>query len=240
MFKNILKTFLATAFAAALSGCAAVPVIYAVGAADREEKAVQAEATLKPFVEFVSVETDKGITASTLRGAKVFTAILENDMKTVKSVPSQREKELSNTVMEEMLHSISILGTTTNIPILETLHIEFLYVEDVEKGRYAAGYHYRSFFQGNFVFGYNWTEGQRNRLIGIRKGADVRLTLRRGDTVLMEARGFWGGNDKADEIAGARQLAREVASEVIKKLSASSAPPKDTTAERGSAMVLDK
>lgn len=231
--KTHLVAILVVAFAAALSGCGVLVggIGYAIDSATQEERGARAEATLKPFVKFVKVKIDRSVTASILRSAKVSIAVLENDMKTVKISLSQREKELSNTATEEVLRSLSIPDVAVNVLASDTLHIEVLYAE----GRELA----RDIFIFNFRGGPN-TEENREQWLGIRKGAYVRLTLRRGDTVLMEARGLWGGNDKADEIAGARQLAREVASEVIKKLSASSATPKDATAERGAAMVLDK
>lgn len=229
MFRKIHLVAVLVGFAATLSGCAAVPVIYAVGAADREEKSVVAEATLRPFVDFISTEIDKGVTASTLRDAKVFTAVLGNDMKTVKGTPSQREKELSNIAMEETLRSLSISGAGANTLALETLRIEVFYGE----GRQIAADRYVSNCGGFWGCGWKKEELERlkERSPGIRKGIDIRLTLRRGDTVLMKASGFWGGNSKADEIAGARQLAREVASEVIKKLSASPASLPASVAE---------
>ena len=52
----------------------------------------------------------------------------------------------------------------------------------------------------------------------MRKAVNIHLTVERGNDVLLEVHGLWGGNDQADEIAGARQLAKEVASAVLKKL----------------------
>ena len=53
----------------------------------------------------------------------------------------------------------------------------------------------------------------------MRKAVNVHLTVEKEDDVLLEVHGLWGGNDQADEIAGARQLAREMSDAVLKKLS---------------------
>ena len=217
-----MKIFPVAFFATLLYGCAAVPVIYAVDASQWEKRAVQAEASLKPFVDYVEVKIDKSVTASTLRVAGASTVVLEDDMKTVKNSPSLLEKEFGKAVMEEMFRSLSIPGATVNILASETLHIEVLYVEGRELSRkryYSNG--------GGFWSSFGSNEKQLNQYRGIRKGADLRLTLRRGDTVLMEARGFWGGNAKADEIAGARQLARAIAAEMLKKLNAPASTKKE-------------
>lgn len=83
---------------------------------------------------------------------------------------------------------------------------------------------------------YYWNITEKNTLsysqvIGIKKLVNAHFVLEQGSDTLLEVRGLWAGDDNADEIAGARQLAKELASEVMKKLSTTFALPRESVAE---------
>ena len=197
------KAFLALAVmvvAVMMSGCAVI----VAGIGTTIEGSESGE--LKPFVEVVDVSINKNVTVSTLRGVKVVSTAFNRDMETTVRYPSPQEKDINNIVAKEMLRLLSV-SHNANTASSETLRIDTFYVE---------GYFPPTAW--NHYFDVSKEKKVSRWLVVIRKIVDVRLTLRKEDTVLLEARGLWAGNDEADEIAGARQLAREVANAVLKKL----------------------
>lgn len=209
LFRKAFLALILAVFAVLVSSCVAVPAIYAVGATERGE--------LKPFVEVVDVSINKNVTVSTLRGAKVVSTAFNRDMETVAKSPSSQEKDINGIVAKETLRLLSV-SRNTNTPSLETLRIDTFYVE---------GYFPPTAW--NHYFDVSKEKKVSRWVAVIRKIVDVRLTLRKEDTVLLEARGLWAGNDEADEIAGARQLAREVANAVLKKLNSPASQRVSTT-----------
>lgn len=224
MLKNILKMFLAVGFVAVLSGCGGVIVVAAV--IDASATVKEASENLKPFVQIVEVKVHKSTTTPTLQYVAVLPVILEANMEDVKDAAiTSREKEVNNVITEEILLPLSISHNAISARSAHTMRVGTYYAEG---GGYTVRKQYADISRVNKENREKWIQG---RGLGIQKAIDFRLVLRNGDTTLMEARGFWGGNNQADEIAGARQLAREVASEVLKKLTASSSPP-PTVAEK--------
>ena len=68
-------------------------------------------------------------------------------------------------------------------------------------------------------------------MIGIKKLVNAHLSLEQGSDTLLEVRGLWVGDDNADEIAGASKLTKEIVSEMLKKLSVTSAPSRESVVE---------
>ena len=204
MFRKYAMLLLVLVLGTQLSACAVMVALPLQSAID------EAGATkLEPFVEIFEVKIDKAVATSTFRGVRVLPTVLKHDMETAKDAPIPRENEVNGIVTEEMLRLLAVSHANVSSP---ELRVGTLYMDEKSEG--SIFWHYRS-AGGGFA---HWSVMSNPRIRIVQKLIDFRLTLRRGDAVLLEAHGLWGGNRKADEIAGARKLAQAIAQEVLKKL----------------------
>lgn len=220
-FLNVLNSLLMLALAALMSGCAVVGAVAVGGVATKDA------GLPSPVVEVGEVKTKPDANVVILKTAKLSSAVFEKDMATLNTAPDQTSVKVNAAVANELKRSI---GIPENAVSPATVRLRTYFGEINPWG--WSGYYY-------------WNVTERNTLtysqvIGVKKLVNTHLLLEQGDNTLLEVRGLWVGDDQADEIAGSRQLAREIASEVLKKLSASPAPSKDATAERDAAIALDK
>lgn len=223
MLKNILKMFLGAVFAALMSGCAVM--VAGAGVAVGENESTKLAVGV---IEVGEVRTKLGVNITLVKEAKVSSEIFQKDMVTPDISPRSSDSKVNTAVTEEMKR---VLNLSVNNSSLTVARLKTLYYDEIS----MWGFSY--YYYGNVTERDTLSFMQRQ---GVRKIVNTHFTLEQGNNTLLEVRGLWIGGDDADEIAGARQLAREVASEVIKKLSASSAPSKDATVERGAAIALDK
>lgn len=219
MFHKYAMLLLVLVLGTQLSACAGLMVGLPLQSAVDEAGA----AKLEPFVEVFEVKIDKAVTASAFLGVRVLPAVLKDDMATAKNAPLPREKEISGVVTEEILRLLAVSLNTTSTSSPE-LHVGTLYMDEKSEG--SIFWHYRS-AGGGYA---HWAYGLNSRVGEVQKMVELRLVLRSGDTVLLEAHGLWGGNRKADEIVGARRLAQELTGEVLKKIS-SHAPQRPSVTE---------
>ena len=226
MFKNLLKIFLAAVsaplpfrkvfltltllvFGAVLSGCAVgLPVLFVtahdVGAGDEK----------LPFVEIQDIKVEKDVDILAIKTAKVTSHILKKDMETLNDSPRSVDKEVNIAVTEGVKQFLVVGDNSSPSSILRVS--TFYYDEG-----YPWGYYYYSGVSKKAIS--YWQQSD------VGKAVNVILTLQQGNTVLLKVRGLWWGNNE-DHVAGARQLAREVSSKIIEKLS--TAPPQQTVAEK--------
>lgn len=208
---NPLKILVVAVVVMLSGGCAVVGGIVG-GNIIGSVKAKEASENLKPFVQIVEVKVQKNTVSPIPHGAVILPAVLEANMEDQKGTIIPREKGINDTITEEILLALSVTRNTASVHPEYSLQIGTFYAEN---GGYTVRKQYYDISHVNKEGRAKWTE---ERGLGIQKVIDFRLVLKNVDTILMEARGIWGGNDKADEIAGARQLAKAIAAEVLKKL----------------------
>ena len=185
-----------------LSACAVgLPVLFVTAHdADAGEEKL-------PFVEIQDIKVEKGVDISAVKTARITSSVLKKDMETLNDSPRSSDKEVNAAVIEGVKRSLAIGNSTSPSPVIR---VSTFYYDD----GYPWGYYYYSGVSKKPIS--YWQ--QRN----VGKAVNFRLTLQRGDTILLDARGLWWGNEE-DHIAGARQLAKAVAEEVLKKLTPASA-----------------
>lgn len=218
-FSNILKVFLAVVFAATLSGCAAVGA--GIGYAIEKPMADERDKTFPGVLEVGEIEMKPGVALAIVKMANVSSEISNKDMSTPNTSPRPNDTKVNTTVADEVKRSLDLTENSSS-PV--TIRLKTFYFDEGWPWGYC---YYRGVSERKTLINKYGVYGGR----GVRKAVNTHLTIEQGNTILLEVHGLWGGNDQADEIAGARQLAREVASEVLKKLSASSVPP-PTVAEK--------
>ncbi len=204
MFLKILKILLVAVFAVMVSGCVVgLPVLFVTahdaGAVDEK----------LPFVEIQDIKIGKGVDISVVKSARMTSHILKKDMATLNESPRSSDKEVNVAVTEEVRRSLATgISSSPVVARVDTFYYD---------GGYPWGYYYYSGTSKKSIS--YWQQSD------VGKAVNFRLTLQQGDTILLEAHGLWWGNDE-DHIAGARKLAREMVSEVLKKLgSPTSRPP---------------
>lgn len=211
MLKNILKMFLGAVFVALMSGCAAVGFVganvYMGGEAEK----------FPGTIEVGDIKTNGVANIALIKNATVSSVVFNKDMTEPNTTPSPSDTKVNAVVAEETRRLLGISGSPSS-PV--TVRLKTFYFDE---GWYWGYYYYEKITEKNAL--------TRSQKYGMQKLVNAHFTVEQGGSVLLEVHGFWGGNEKSDEIAGARQLAREVASEVLKKLSASSAPPPASVAE---------
>lgn len=210
LFRKALLTLVLTAFAGLGSGCGAVVLVGSNMYMDSEAE------KFPGTIEVGNIKTSGNVNVATIKGAKLSSAVFNKDMTIPNKTPSTSDAKVNSAVAEEVKR---ILGVRSNSsPVI--IHIKTFYFDE---GWYWGYYYYEKITEKNTL--------TRSQKYGMQKLVNVHFTVEKGNSILLEVRGLWGGNSNADEIAGARQLAREVANEVLKKLSASSAPPPASVAE---------
>ena len=197
MFRKYAMLLLVLVLGTQLSACAvAFPVLFVTAHdADAGDEKL-------PFVEIQDIKVEKGLDIQTMKVARVTSGILKKDMKTLNDSPRPSDKEVNAAVTEGVKRSLAIGDGTSPSSVIRVN--TFYYDEG-----YPWGYYYYSGASKKSIS--YWQQSD------VGKAVNFRLTLQRGDTILLEAQGLWWGNEE-DHIAGARQLAKEVASAVLKKL----------------------
>jgi len=209
MLKKILAVSLVAVLAAMMSGCVvAVPYIIAG----------ENEANKFPgiVVEVGEVKMKAGANVAVLKAAKLSAAVFEKDMVTPNTSLRPSDVKVNATVADEVTRTLSLAGNTAT-PV--TVRLKTLYTDSR-----PIDWYYRSVTERN-VLGF-FQSGRIRKLVNTHG-----LTLEQGGDTLLEVHGLWVSGNQGDEIAGARQLAKEIVSEVLKKLSVTSAPPRESVAE---------
>ena len=196
------KVFLALVFlilAVVMSGCAAV---VGVGLTISSESTAN---DMSGIVEIGEIKMKSGANVAFLKAAKLSSAVFEKDMTTRNASPKPTDTKVNAAAADEVKRSLGIPG---NAASLVTVRLKTYFGEINPWG--WSGYYY-------------WNITEKNTLsylevIGVRKLVNAHFILAQGNDTLLEVHGLWVGGDNADEIAGARQLAREVANAVGKKL----------------------
>ncbi len=191
------------AFAVMMSGCVvAIPYIIAG----------ENEANKFPgiVVEVGEVKMKTGANVTVLKAAKLSSAIFEKDMVTSNTSPRQSDVKVNATVADEVTRTFSLAGNTA-APV--TVRLKTLYTDS-----YPVDWYYRSVTERN-ILGF-FQSGR------VRKLVNTHFVLEQGGNTLLEVHGLWVSDSQGDEIVGARQLAKAIAQEVLKKLNspASRAP----------------
>ena len=200
MLKKILAVSLVVVLTAMMFGC----VLIGAGIGGAIGEGMKAS-ELPGTVEVGEVKMKAGADVATLKTAKLSSAVFEKDMTTRNTSPDPNNTKVNTAVTEEVKHSLGIPG---NAASLVTVRLKTYFGEINPWG--WSGYYY-------------WNITEKNTLsylevIGVRKLVNAHFILAQGNDTLLEVHGLWVGGDNADEIAGARQLAREVANAVGKKL----------------------
>ena len=211
MFFKILKILLVAVFAAMMSGCVVVGA--GIGAAISEGEAN----ALTGIVEVGEVKMKPGVNVALIKTAKLSSAVFEKDMTTLNASPSPSGAKVSAVVTEEIRHSLGAPGNTVS-PV--TLRLKTTFFE----GGMTSGFYYYHYNTERNTLSYM----QKN---GARKFVNTHFTLEQGSDTLLEVHGLWVAGNQGDEIAGASKLAKEIVSEVMKKLSVTSAPSRESVTE---------
>ncbi len=198
VFKKIIAVFLLVFLGVSVSGCAAVG--FGIGSAISAGEADK----LSGIVEVGEIKTKSSANIALLKTAKVSSAVFEKDMVTPNSSPSPNDTKVNTAVMDEVKRSI---GTINNAGSSMTIHLKSFFFGG---GEIASFYYYGGVTERNTL-----TYWQKS---GVRKAVNTHFVLKQGGNTLLEVHGLWVAGDKGDEVAGARKLAREMVSEVLKKL----------------------
>ncbi len=196
MYKKLLAVAFVTILAAAMSGCAVVG--FGIGQAISAGEADK----LSGIVEVGEVKTKSNANIALLKTAKISSAVFEKDMVTLNSSPGSNDAKVNTAVSDEVKRSLGVQGGVASFAVI---NLKTFYINS-----YPLDWHYRSV-----------TEKSTLGLIqssGIRKLVNTHFVLEQGGNTLLEVRGLWLAGNKGDEIAGASKLAREMVSEVLKKL----------------------
>ena len=186
MFRKYAMLLLVLVLGTQLSACAVMVALPLQSAID------EAGATkLEPFVEIFEVKIDKAVATSTFRGVRVLPTVLKHDMETAKDAPIPRENEVNGIVTEEMLRLLAVSHANVSSP---ELRVGTLYMDEKSEG--SIFWHYRS-AGGGYA---HWSVMSNPRIRIVQKLINFRLTLQRGDTVLLEAHGLWGGIEKRTKL----------------------------------------
>ncbi|MEK9186703.1 MAG: hypothetical protein AAB885_03920 [Patescibacteria group bacterium] len=204
MFLNTLKFFLAVVFAALMSGCALIGA--GIGAAISEGESGKLSGT----VEVGEVKMKAGANVTLPKTAKLSSAVFEKDMVTLNTSSKPTDAKINAAVADEVKRS---LGTPGNAVSPVTVRLKTLYTDS-----YPIDWYYRSITEKKTLGLFQSS--------GIRKLVNIHFVLEQGSDTLLEVHGLWVSGHQGDEILGARKLAREMVSEVLKKLSTPAASVK--------------
>ena len=196
-------------FAALVSGCAVIGGGIGYGIAESAAK------DFAGAVEVGDIKTNGNINITLIRSATISSAIFNKDMTAPNATPRPSDMKVNAVVTEEAKHSLGASGGPSSVVV----RVKTFYFDE--------GYPWGYYYWGNRTEKDTLSYYQKT---SVRKAVNVYLTVEKGSDVLLEVHGLWGGNDNADEIAGARQLAKEVANAVLKKLN-SPVSPRASTAE---------
>ena len=196
-FVKTFRVVILVAFAALMSGCAVIGGSIAYGVAESAAK------DFAGAVEVGDIKTAAGANIALLKSATMSSVVFNQDMTAPNATPRPSDTRVNAVVTEEARRSLSMSGNSSSVVI----HIKTFYFDE----GYPWGYYYWGRRTEKDTLSYY-------QKTSVRKAVNIHLTVERENDVLLEVHGLWGGNDQADEIAGARQLAKEVAGAVLKKL----------------------
>ncbi len=197
-FKKLIAVFLVVFLGVSVSGCAAVGFVggNAYMAAEAEK--------FTGVVEIGEVKIKSSVNITLLKTAKISSAVFEKNMTTISASPHQHDIKVNITVTEEIRRS---LGATGGVVSPVTFRLKTFYYNE---GWFWGYYYYESITEKNTL--------TRSQKYGVQKAINIHLFVEKGNDVLLEVHGLWGGNDRADEIAGAKKLAQAMVQEILKKL----------------------
>src|SRR3989344_3141532 len=198
--------FLAVVFTIVLPGCAIVAggISYGVvGSAAKE---------FPGTVEVGDIKTSGDVGIALIKNATISSAVFNKDMTAPNTSPRLSDMKVNAVVTEEAGRSLGASGSSSSIII----RVKTFYFDE----GYPWGYYYWGGVTEKDTLSYY-------QKTSVRKAVNVHLTVEKGDDVLLEVHGLWGGNAVADEITGARQLAKEIVQEVLKKLNAPASAKKE-------------
>jgi len=198
MLLNTLKFFLVVVFAAPMLGCAVI------GGGLGYSIAESAARDFAGTVEVGDIKTTAGANIVLVKSATVSSVVFNKDMATPNVTPRPSDTRVNTVVTEEAGRSLGVSGNSSSVIV----RVKTFYFDE----GYPWGYYYWGRRTERDALSYY-------QKTSVRKAVNVHLTVEKEDDVLLEVHGLWGGNDQADEIAGARQLAREMSDAVLKKLS---------------------
>ncbi len=170
-------------------------------------------------MEVGEIKTMPGTNISLVKAANVSSVVFQKDMTTPNALPEPSDAKINAAVTEEVKRSLGLFEKASSSAVIR---LKTFYYES-GWGFNKGTYYYRAV-----------TERDTLSFVGkdgVNKAVNTHLTLEQGNNILLEVHGLWAGGNQSDEIAGAKQLAREMVSEVLKKLSAASAPPRESVAE---------
>jgi hypothetical protein len=214
MFRKILGVFLTSGFGILLSGCAAIGG--GIGYAIAESEAEKFKGAVEVGDIKIKAVADVDHVRSAISTATVSSTVFKKDMMEPNIAARPSDMKVNAVVAEETKRSLGVSSLPSSLVIVR---IKTFYFDE----GYPWGYYYWGGVTEKDTLSYY-------QKTSVRKAINAHFTVEKGSDVLLEVHGLWGGNDNADEIAGARQLAREVSSKVIEKLSAT--PPQPTVAEK--------
>ncbi len=210
MLKKILAVSLVMVLSALVSGC--VVVAAGIGAVISEGEAGK----LSGIVEVGEVKMKPGVDVALLKMARLSSVVFEKDMTTLNTSPGPTDAKVNAAATDEVKRS---LGIPENAISPVTVRLKTLYIDSYPSGNW----YYLSVTERNTI-GYFQSEG-------IRKLVNAHFLLEQGGGTLLEVHGLWVSGNQGDEIAGATKLAKEIVSEVMKNLSVTSAPSRESVAE---------
>ena len=212
MFKKIMVLALVVVFGVLVSGCAVVGAV-GIGYTTTKDAGIPS-----PVVEVGEVKMKTGANVSFLKTANFSSVAFEKDMTTLNTSPGPNDAKVNTAAADEVKRSLGIPGNAISPA---TVRLKTYFGEINPWG--WSGYYYWNITEKNTL--------TYSQVIGVKKLVNAHFILEQGGDALLEVHGLWAGDDNADEIAGARQLAKEIVSEVMKKLSVASAPPRESVAE---------
>ncbi len=206
MLLNTLKFSLVVAFAVLMSGCAVIGGSIAYGVAESAAK------DFAGTVEVGDIKIAAGANIALLKSATMSSVVFNQDMTAPNATPRPSDTRVNAVVTEEARRSLGVSGNSPSV------------VARVKTFYFDEGYPWGYWYWGRRTEKDTLSYYQKT---SVRKAVNIHLTVEKGSDVLLEVHGLWGGNDQADEIAGARQLAKEVAGAVLKKLESPAAAKKE-------------
>ena len=204
MFFKILKIFLVAAFAVMVSGCALVAGFAIIESADNN---------ISGTTEVGEVKMKAGANVAILKTAKLSPAVFEKDMATRNASPGPTDTKVNTAAADEVRRSLGIPGNAVS-PV--TVRLKTYFGEINPYG--WSGWYYGDITEKNTL--------SYMQVVGVKKLVNTHFVLEQGSDTLLEVHGLWVSGHQGDEILGARKLAREMVSEVLKKLSAPAASVK--------------
>lgn len=193
LFRKVFLTLILVVFAGSVSGCVVAVPLIAAG---------QIEAnTFSGVVEVGDIRANGKVNVASIKGAMVSSAVFNKDMTKPNENPRSGDVKMSAVIAEEVKHTIGVYVDPSKV----TIRLKVYY-----DNTYPLDWYYRSVTEKGTLGLF--------QSAGIRKLVNAHLLLEQDGNTLLEVRGLWVAGNPGDEIAGARQLAREMANAVLKKL----------------------